>query len=77
MSKICEITGKRPMVGNNVSHSKRRTKRRFDVNLFDKKFYWPEQGCWISLRVSAKGLRTINKKGLNATLIDAAEKGLL
>ena len=77
MSKICEITGKRPMVGNNVSHSKRRTKRRFDINLFDKKFYWPEQGCWINLRVSAKGLRTINKKGLNATLIDAAEKGLL
>ena len=77
MSKICAITGKKPMVGNNVSHSKRRTKRRFDVNLFDKKFYWPEQGCWISLRLSAKGLRTINKKGLNATLIDAAEKGLL
>ena len=77
MSRICEITGKRPMVGNNVSHSKRRTKRRFDVNLFDKKFYWPEQNCWISLRISAKGLRTINKKGLNATLIDAAEKGLL
>ena len=77
MSKFCEITGKRPMVGNNVSHSKRRTKRRFDVNLFDKKFYWPEQGCWIPLRVSAKGLRTINKKGIDATLVEAAKKGRL
>ncbi len=77
MSKICQITGKKSMIGNNVSHSKRRTKRSFDVNLFTKKFYWPEQECWISLKLSAKGLRTINKKGLNATLIDAAKKGCL
>ncbi|MDR1729316.1 MAG: 50S ribosomal protein L28 [Prevotellaceae bacterium] len=77
MSKICQITGKKSMVGNNVSHSKRRTKRSFDVNLFNKKFYWPEQECWISLKLSAKGLRTINKKGINATLIDAAKKGFL
>jgi large subunit ribosomal protein L28 len=77
MSKVCQITGKRAMVGNNVSHSNRKTKRRFDVNLFTKKFYWPEQDCWISLKVSAKGLRTINKKGVNAALIDAAKKGNL
>ena len=77
MSKICQITGKKSVVGNNVSHSLRRTKRRFDVNLFTKKFYWPEQDCTISLKVSAKGLRTINKKGLNAALIDAARKGIL
>ena len=52
MSKICQITGKKAMVGNNVSHSKRRTKRKFDVNLFTKKFYWVEQDCWVSLNIS-------------------------
>ena len=67
MSKICQITGKKAMVGNNVSHSKRRTKRTFDVNLFTKKFYWVEQDMWISLKISAAGLRTINKIGLDAT----------
>lgn len=77
MSKICQITGKKAMVGNNVSHSKRRTKRTFDVNLFRKKFYWVEQDTWISLNVSAAGLRTINKIGLNAALKNAAEKGYL
>ncbi|MDR0972692.1 MAG: 50S ribosomal protein L28 [Prevotellaceae bacterium] len=75
MSKICQITGKKAMVGNNVSHSKRRTKRRFDVNLFRKKFYYVEQDCWISLNISAAGLRTINKKGLDAALNDAVTKG--
>ncbi len=77
MSKICQITGKKAMVGNNVSHSKRRTKRRFDVNLFSKKFYWSEQDLWIQLKVSAAGLRTINKLGLDAALKKAAEKGYL
>ena len=77
MSKICQITGKKAITGNNVSHSKRRTKRRFNVNLFTKKFYWVEQGIWISLTVSASGLRTINKIGLNAALMQAAEKGYL
>ena len=48
MSKICQITGKKAMVGNNVSHSKHRTKRSFDVNLFSKKFYYVEEGCWIN-----------------------------
>ncbi|MEG1905129.1 MAG: 50S ribosomal protein L28, partial [Bacteroidales bacterium] len=70
-------TGKKAMVGNNVSHSKRRTKRRFEVNLFEKKFYWAEQDVWISLKVSAAGLRTINKKGLDAALKDAANAGFL
>ena len=77
MSKICQITGKKAMVGNNVSHSKRRTKRTFDVNLFRKKFYWVEQDAWISLNISAAGLRTVNKIGLNAALKQAAEKGYL
>ena len=77
MSKICQITGKTAMVGNNVSHSKRHTKRTFDVNLFRKKFYWVEQDMWIDLRISAAGLRTINKIGLDAALRKAADKGHL
>ena len=77
MSKICQITGKKAMVGNNVSHSKRRTKRKFDVNLFNKKFFWVEQNAWISLTLSAAGLRTINKKGLDAAIKEAARKGYL
>ncbi|MDD7080676.1 MAG: 50S ribosomal protein L28 [Prevotella sp.] len=75
MSKICQITGKKAMIGNNVSHSKRRTKRSFDVNLFTKKFYYVEQDCWISLRISAAGLRLINKVGLDAALTSAVAKG--
>ncbi len=77
MSKICQITGKRAMVGNKVSHSKRRTKRVFNVNLFRKKFYWVEEDVWIDLNVSAAGLRTINKVGLDAALKQAAAKGYL
>lgn len=77
MSKICEITGKKASVGNNVSHSKRRTKRKFNVNLHRKKFYWPEQDMWIELVVSAHALRTINKIGLNAALKRAEAEGNL
>ena len=75
MSKVCQITGKKAMVGNNVSHSKRRTKRTFDVNLFTKKFYYVEQDCWISLKISAAGLRLINKVGLDAALRKAVANG--
>ncbi|MBR4553053.1 MAG: 50S ribosomal protein L28 [Bacteroidaceae bacterium] len=75
MSKICQITGKKAQNGNNVSHSRRHTKRRFEVNLFNKKFYYVEEDCWISLRVSAAGLRIINKIGLDAALKNAAAKG--
>ena len=75
MSKICQITGKKAMIGNNVSHSKRRTKRHFNVNLFTKKLYYVEQDCWISLNISAAGLRYINKVGLDAALVNAVEKG--
>ncbi|MBO4370071.1 MAG: 50S ribosomal protein L28 [Paludibacteraceae bacterium] len=77
MSKVCQITGKKAVIGNNVSHSKRRTKRKFDVNLFTKKFYWVEQDCWISLNISANGLRIINKMGLDAAIKRAAAKGYL
>lgn len=77
MSRICQITGKKAITGNNVSHSKRHTKRKFNVNLFNKKFYWVEQDVWITLTISAAGLRTINKLGLNAAMQQAAEKGYL
>ena len=77
MSKICQITGKKAITGNNVSHSKRRTKRKFNVNLFKRKFYWVEEGQWISLVVSANGLRTINKLGLDAALKKAVKDGNL
>ncbi|MDR0686267.1 MAG: 50S ribosomal protein L28 [Dysgonamonadaceae bacterium] len=77
MSKICEISGKKAMTGNNVSHSNLKTKRKFNVNLFRKKFYWVEQDCWIQLNVSANGLRTINKIGLDAALKNAAAKGYI
>ena len=77
MSKICQITGKKAMSGNNVAHSNVRTKRKFNVNLFTKKFYWVEQDCWIRLRISAAGLRLINKIGLDAAIKKAADKGYL
>ena len=77
MSKICQVTGKRALVGNNVSHSKRRTKRRFYPNLFEKRYYLPEEKRWISLKVSAAGIRLISKKGLTTTLKEAKEKGYI
>lgn len=75
MSKICQITGKKVITGNNVSHSNIRTRRTFEPNLQTKKFFVPETGEWITLKVSANGLRTINKKGLSVALKEAAEKG--
>jgi len=77
MSRICQITGKRAMVGNNVSHSKRRTKRKFDVNLFNKKFYLPDEDRWVNLTVSAAGLRTINKVGIRSAIVKAQQNGLI
>ena len=77
MSRVCKITGKKVMVGNNVSHSKRRTKRKFFPNLFTKKFYIPEEDKWVSLKVSAAGVRIINKKGVSAALKEAKAKGFL
>ncbi len=77
MSRVCQITGKNAMVGNNVSHSKRRTKRKFDVNLFKKKFYLADEDRWVNLTVSAAGMRTINKNGLKSALKKAQEKGYI
>lgn len=77
MSRVCEITGKKVMVGNNVSHSKRRTKRKFYPNLFTKRYFLEEEDRWITLKVSADGMRTITKKGLKKALVDAKEKGFI
>ena len=65
------------MVGNNVAHSNKRTKRKFNVNLFSKKFYWVEQDCWVTLKVSAAGLRLINKVGLDTAIRESAKNGYL
>ena len=75
MSRVCQITGKRPHVGNNVSHANNKTKRKFYPNLHTKKFFVPEEGKWVTLRVSASALRTINKRGISAVLKEFKEKG--
>lgn len=77
MARVCQITGKKVITGNNVSHSKRRTKRKFYPNLFDKRFYLPEEDRWVKLRVSASGMRTITKKGLKIALDEAIQKGFM
>ncbi|MBO5661491.1 MAG: 50S ribosomal protein L28 [Tidjanibacter sp.] len=71
MSKICEITGKTAQSGNNVSHSNRRTKRKFNLNLKTKRFWSEEENRWITLKVTAAGIKTINKKGLDVALKEA------
>lgn len=77
MARVCQVTGKKRMVGNNVSHSRRRTKREFAPNLKNKRFWSEEEGRFITLKVSAAGIRTINKNGLAATLKEARAKGLI
>ena len=75
MSKICELTGKKAMVGNNVSFSLNRTKRKFNANLVKKRFYLPEEDKWITLKVSTSALKTINKIGISAAIKEAKSKG--
>ena len=75
MSRICELTGKKAMVGNNVSKSLNRTKRRFDVNLIKKRFFIPDENKWITLKISASALKTINKKGISEVLKEARKQG--
>lgn len=77
MSRVCELTGKRAMVGNNVSHAMNKTKRKFDVNLVKKRFYIPEEDRWITLKVSTSALKNINKKGISAVIKDARQQGFL
>jgi large subunit ribosomal protein L28 len=76
MSRVCQITGKKVMVGNNVSHSNRKTKRRFYPNLQKKRFFVEEDGSYVTLRVSASAIRTINKLGVKAAIAQAKEKGI-
>ncbi len=76
MSKICQLTGKRPITGNNVSHSHRKTRRRFLPNLHKKRFYIPETDQWVTMKVSANALRTINKLGVYNYLRKLEKKGL-
>jgi large subunit ribosomal protein L28 len=77
MSRICELTGKKSMVGNNVSKSLNRTKRKFNTNLLKKRFYIPEEDKWVTLKVSAAALKTINKIGISAAIKEAKSKGFL
>ena len=77
MSRVCELTGKKAMVGNNVSHALNRTKRKFNANLMTKRFYIPEEDKWVTFKVSASALKNINKKGISAVIKEAREKGFL
>lgn len=75
MSKVCQVTGKRPMVGNNVSHAKNRTKRRFEPNLHRHRFWVESEKRFVTLRVSSKGMRVIDKKGIDTVLADLRARG--
>jgi len=77
MSRVCELTGKRAMVGNNVSHALNRTKRKFKVNLVKKRFFLPEEDKWITLKVSTRALKNINKKGIDVVIKEARANGYL
>ena len=77
MARICQITGKRPQTGNNVSHANNKTKRRFLPNLHKKRFFFEEENRWITLKVCTSALRTIDKKGLATVLREAKKKGTL
>lgn len=77
MARVCQLTGKRMMVGNNVSHSKRRTKRCFFPNLITKRFYLPSEEKWVTLKISAKALRTVNKIGIEEAVRRARTSGMV
>lgn len=76
MSRVCQLTGKRPITGNSVSHSNMRTKRRFYPNLQTKRFFIPETGEWITLKVTTQAIRTINKLGAYQFIKEQQAKGL-
>ncbi len=76
MARKDQLTGKGPMSGNNVSHAHNKTRRRFQVNLQKKRFYLPEEKRWVTLRVSAKTLKTINRKGISAMIREARKRGV-
>ncbi len=76
MSRVCQVTGKRPMVGNNVSHANNKTKRRFLPNLNSHRFWVESENRWVRLRLSAKGMRIIDKNGIDAVLADMRKRGI-
>lgn len=76
MSMICQVTGKKPLTGNNVSHSQRKTRRRFLPNLQSHRFWVESEKRFVKLRVSCKGLRTIDKLGIEQVLVDLAKRGV-
>ena len=76
MSKVCMVTGKRPVTGNNVSHSNRKTKRRFLPNLHTHRFWVPEENRFVKLKVSTKGMRIIDKRGISTVLADLRKQGM-
>jgi large subunit ribosomal protein L28 len=75
MSRECQVTGKKPLVGHNVSHSNRHTKRRFEVNLRNKRFWLEDEKRWITLKISARGMRRIDKLGLNVVVGELRARG--
>ena len=75
MSKVCQVTGKRPMSGNNVSHAHNKTRRRFLPNLHTRRFWVESEKRWVKLRVSRKGLRIIDKLGIDHVLTDLRKRG--
>lgn len=76
MARVCQVTGKRPIVGNTVSHSNIKTKRRFLPNLQTKRFYFVEEDRWVTLKVSSEAIRTINKNGLGTVLKEMKANGV-
>lgn len=76
MAKVCVLTGKRPMAGNNVSHANNKTRRRFEPNLHDKRFWIPSEKRWVRLRVSAKAIKIINKRGIESVVAELRRKGV-
>lgn len=75
MSRVCQVTGKRPMSGNNVSHAKNRTRRRFEPNLQSHRFWVEAEKRFVKLRVSTKGMRIIDKRGIESVLADLRARG--
>jgi len=75
MARVCQVTGKRPMVGNNVSHANNKTKRRFLPNLQSRKFWVESENRWVRLRISTNALRTIDKNGIDSVLADLRARG--
>jgi len=76
MSRVCQVTGKRPVAGNNVSHAKNRTRRRFLPNLHTHRFWVESENRFVKLKVSAKGMRIIDKKGIDSVLKDVRRSGI-